>query len=113
MSEAAVQDQSITYTLDCTKCTEQSLFSTDDLKEYLLGNIKYNGKKGQLGKKVLLSNTGHAVDVFFAKKTSKRYLKYLIKKFLRAKGLSDWVRPIAGDKQSYKFSFFSKQAGEE
>lgn len=38
---------------------------------------------------------------------SKRYLKYLTKKFLKKNSLRDWIRVVASHKDSYKLSFYN------
>ena len=38
---------------------------------------------------------------------SKRYLKYLTKKFLKKSKLRDWLHVIANDKQSYELRYFN------
>jgi len=45
---------------------------------------------------------------------SKRYLKYLTKKFLKKNSLRDWIRVVANSKDSYQLRFYNIQgAGDE
>ena len=37
---------------------------------------------------------------------SKRYLKYLTKKFLKKKQLRDWLRVVANNKTTYELRYF-------
>ncbi len=38
---------------------------------------------------------------------SKRYLKYLSKKYLKANNLRDWLRVVADSKSSYQLKYFN------
>jgi len=38
---------------------------------------------------------------------SKRYLKYLTKKFLKKNSLRDWIRVVASSKDTYELRFYS------
>ena len=40
---------------------------------------------------------------------SKRYLKYLTKKFLKKNQLRDWIRVVAASKDSYQLRFYNIQ----
>lgn len=40
---------------------------------------------------------------------SKRYLKYLTKKFLKKNQLRDWIRVVASSKDSYQLRFYNIQ----
>jgi large subunit ribosomal protein L22e len=44
---------------------------------------------------------------------SKRYLKYLTKKFLKKNKLRDWLRVIANTKESYELRYFNIDQDEE
>lgn len=37
---------------------------------------------------------------------SKRYLKYLTKKYLKKNSLRDWIRVVSNDKDSYELRYF-------
>lgn len=95
------------YTLDCSKCVQDSLFDANDLKEHLISKIKVNGKTGHLGKKILVNAETDKVTIVSQKPLSKRYIKYLSKKFLYARKIKDWVRVVAADRNSYRFSYYN------
>jgi len=44
---------------------------------------------------------------------SKRYLKYLTKKFLKKNSLRDYLRVVASGKDSYQLSFYNIEADDE
>ncbi|KAG0441591.1 60S ribosomal protein L22 [Dictyocoela muelleri] len=95
------------YTLDCSKCVQDSLFDANDLKEHLISKIKVNGKTGHLGKKIIVNSSADQVTIVSQKPLSKRYIKYLSKKFLYARKIKDWVRVVASDRNGYRFSYYN------
>lgn len=44
---------------------------------------------------------------------SKRYLKYLTKKYLKRNSLRDWLRVVASNKNAYELRYFQIQDEEE
>ncbi|ELQ73941.1 60S ribosomal protein L22 [Trachipleistophora hominis] len=99
--------------LDCSLCTAESLFDTKDLTNYLLANIKVKGKKGQLGKNIKVDCDADNVRVEYKRFMTKRYVKYLGKKFLRTKKLNSWVRLVSVSKVGYRFSYYNVDKGNE
>lgn len=68
-----------------------------------------NGRTGQLGDIVAISRDGSdgKLNVTATQAFSKRYLKYLTKKFLKKNQLRDWLRVVATDKNTYELRFFN------
>jgi len=79
------------------------------LEKYLHDKIKINGKAGALGDKVRLARDKAKIIVTVKPPFSKRYLKYLSKRFLCKQGLRDWLRVIAMSKTEYQFRYFNIQ----
>lgn len=77
------------------------------LAEFLSKRIKVNGKVGVLGEDVAVSTDGSKVVVKTEIAFSKRYLKYLTKKFLKKQQLRDWLRVIAYNKGTYELRYFN------
>lgn len=84
-------------------------------EKFLLDRIKVNNKTGQLGTAVVISRDRSRITVEANIKFSKRYLKYLTKKFLKQQNLRDWMRVVASDKSTYELRYFniSEDADEE
>lgn len=69
--------------------------------------IKYKGKVGQLSQGgITVSSTKNAVTVNSDTEFSKRYLKYLTKKYLKRNSLRDWLRVVASGKDTYELRYF-------
>lgn len=87
------------------------MFDGADFEKFLHDRIKVDNKAGQLGDKIKITRDGRAplklyfpfTDVFPGNNKitivssiqfSKRYLKYLTKKFLKKNTLRDWIRYV-------------------
>lgn len=75
--------------------------------------FKVNGKAGQLGQHVSILREGSRITVASTVHFSKRYLKYLTKKFLKKHQLRDWLHVIASDKATYQLRYFNINQDEE
>jgi len=64
--------------------------------------------------KIARDNTNNKITVSSNIPFSKRYLKYLTKKFLKKNSLRDWIRVVASSKDIYQLRFYNiAGAGEE
>ena len=79
-------------------------------EKFLQDRIKVDGKTGQLGDKVKLTREGDKLKVEAKLPFSKRYLKYLAKKYLKKQQLRDFMHIIASDKNTYKLKYFNMAA---
>ena len=73
--------------------------------------IKVNGKAGALGDVVSVSVDGTTVCVNAQSPFSKRYLKYLTKKYLKKQQLRDYIHVIASSKAAYELRYFNINDG--
>merc|ERR1719365_556845 len=72
---------SLKFTIDCTHPVEDGIMNSQDFEKNML---------------CLTSTTAF----------SKRYLKYLTKKYLKKNNLRDWLRVVASAKDSYELRYF-------
>jgi len=79
----------------------------------LTERIKVDGKAGVLKDRVSVSKTRAKINVSAKAPFSKRYLKYLTKKFLKKNNLRDWLHVVATDKSSYELRYFRINTDEE
>ena len=87
-----------------------------DLEKYLHDRIKIGGKTGQLAShnvaiardRTKLTLTAPAELGF-----SKRQLKYLSKRYLKKQQLKEYLRVVAGSKNSYEMRYYKISAGDE
>jgi large subunit ribosomal protein L22e len=85
-------------------------------EKFLTDRIKVNGKAGVLGDAVSVKREKSTVAVTAeGVSMSKRYVKYLAKKFLKKHGVRDWLRVVAApkDRGAYELRYFQIQADED
>ena len=82
------------------------MFDTAHFETFLHEKIKVNNKAGNLGTKVAITREKSKVTVVAEQPFSKRYLKYLTKKYLKQNQLRDFLRVIATSKGAYELKFF-------
>ena len=83
-----------------------NLFLPTHQETYLKERIKVNGKTGNLGTAVTVERTKAKVQVTSDIPFSKRYLKYLTKKYLKKNNLRDWLRVVSTAKDVYELRYF-------
>ena len=70
-------------------------------------------KKSKYITKVVISSSKTKINVNADIDFSKRYLKYLSKKYLKANNLRDWLRVVADSKSSYQLKYFNINQDDE
>jgi len=76
--------------------------------------IKVNGRAGKLGDSVKISRDKTKITINATIPLSKRYLKYLTKKFLKKQQLRDWLHVVATNKSTYEIKYFNiEEEGED
>jgi large subunit ribosomal protein L22e len=109
MSKKVAQKVSHNFTIDCSKPVEDKVFNTGNFTEFLRARIKVEGKVGNLGDHVTVSSDASKVSVSANIPLSKRYLKYLTKKYLKKHSLREFLYVIATGKTSYQIKYFNIQ----
>merc|ERR1712164_90805 len=79
----------------------------EQFEQFLLEKIKVNGKTGNLGDKDQINREKSKIYVTAEMPFSKRYLKYLTKKFLKKQGLRDFLHVVASSKNMYDLRYFN------
>lgn len=75
---------------------------------------KVDGKPGNLGDVVRMFKRSNRLRINTIQKISKRYLKYLTKKYLKKQELRDWLHVVSKPKQrGYELRYFNITQGEE
>jgi len=95
------------FIIDCTLPAEDSLFNCADFEKFLRERIKINGKTNNFGSALSIERGDkNKVIVNASCPFSKRYLKYLTKKYLKKNLLRDTLRVISNNKDSYELRYF-------
>ena len=112
---AAAKKKALTFVVDCTKPVSDSIMEIASFEKFLADKIKVNGKTGVLGDAVKVSHDKAKVTVTSEVPMSKRYVKYLTKKFLKKHNVRDWLKVIASnkDRSVYELRYFNIAADAE
>ena len=111
-SKAAAKGHS--FFIDFSGPANDQVLDADAFEKFLHDRIKVDGKPGQLGDAVQITREGEGK--IWVKTTipfSKRYLKYLTKKFLKRAELRDWLRVVATSKPGFEIKFFNVSYDQE
>ncbi|KAL6302193.1 ribosomal protein L22e [Sparassis latifolia] len=100
------------FVIDYSRPAGDGVFDGAAFEKFLHDRIKVDGKTGQLGESVKITRDADTkITVTSNIPLSKRYLKYLTKKFLKKNTLRDWIRVVASSKDSYQLRFYNIQSG--
>merc|ERR1712183_904447 len=99
--------QTLKFTIDCQQPADDTIITPGDLEKFFKERIKVEGKTGNLGEKVTISREKSKINVTAEAPFSKRYLKYLSKKYLKKQQLRDFLRVVAPSKTSYELRYFN------
>ncbi|CAH9127047.1 unnamed protein product [Cuscuta epithymum] len=97
------------FVIDCSKPVEDKIMDIASLEKFLQECIKVGGKAGALGDSVTVTRGKTKITVTCDTNFSKRYLKYLTKKYLKKNNVGDWFRVISSnkDKNVYELRYFN------
>merc|ERR1711964_674570 len=81
------------HIVDFSAPANDSVFDGDAYAQYMKEHIKVDGKAGNLGDKISVTKEGDGKLAISATGAfSKRYIKYLTKRFLKKNSMRDWLR---------------------
>mmetsp|Transcript_53800 Transcript_53800/g.83754 ORF Transcript_53800/g.83754 Transcript_53800/m.83754 type:complete len:124 (+) Transcript_53800:73-444(+) len=99
--------QTLKFTVDCQQPADDTIIVVGEFEKFLKERIKVDGKTGNLGDKVTVAKEKSKIHVTAESPFSKRYLKYLAKKYLKKCQLRDFLRVVAPNKTSYELRYFN------
>merc|ERR1712166_616855 len=99
--------------IDCQIPVDDLVMDAATFEKFLHDRIKVNGKIGVLGDAVVITREKHNIHVKADSPFSKRYLKYLTKKYLKKNQLRDYLRIIATSPSSYTLKYFNIHEGDD
>jgi large subunit ribosomal protein L22e len=96
------------YHIDCRQPVEDGIMNAGDFETFLQERVKVNGKTNNFGNQVSLERNKSKITLVSEVPFSKRYLKYLTKKYLKKNNLRDWLRVVAPPtaKDTYELRYF-------
>ncbi|WZZ19876.1 hypothetical protein YC2023_121263 [Brassica napus] len=116
--KSSAKKKGVSFVIDCSKPVDDKIMEIATLEKFLQERIKVGGKPGALGDAVSITAAKGKITVTADSTFSKRYLKYLTKKYLKKYNIRDWLRVIASnkDRNLYELRYFNIEddaAGEE
>ncbi|THC91805.1 hypothetical protein EYZ11_008737 [Aspergillus tanneri] len=96
------------YVVNASQPVNDKIFDLSAFEKFLHDRIKVEGRVGNLGDKIAISQAGEGkIEVVAHIPFSGRYLKYLTKKYLKKQQLRDWLRVVSTSKGVYELRFFN------
>merc|ERR1712083_944628 len=92
------------YVINCRMPIEDNVIVLSDFESFLTQRIKVDGKTGNLGQNVSVTKEKDTLVVEAKIDFSKRYLKYLTKKYLK-KQMREYLRVVATSKNMYELRY--------
>ncbi|KAL1989768.1 hypothetical protein VTN49DRAFT_6965 [Thermomyces lanuginosus] len=103
-----VQKVTKKFVIDASRPVSDKIFDVSAFEKFLHDRIKVEGRVGNLGDNVQISQSGDGkIEVVTHIPFSGRYLKYLTKKFLKKQQLRDWLRVVATSRGVYELRFYN------
>ena len=93
------------FTINCSLPIEDNVIVLNDFTDFLTQKIKVDGKTGNLGNAVTIGKDKNNVVVTSTIDFSKRYLKYLTKKYLKKQQMREYLRVVATNKNTYELRY--------
>ena len=103
---------SLKFSINCKLPIEDNVIVLNDFESFLKTRVKVDGKAGNLGSSVSVSKDSSSIILQSSIPFSKRYLKYLTKKYLKKQDLKEYLRVVATNKNQYELRYFNIQSDE-
>ncbi|PLB53153.1 ribosomal protein L22e, partial [Aspergillus steynii IBT 23096] len=104
------------FTINASQPVNDKIFDLSAFEKFLHDRIKVEGRVGNLGDKIVISQSGEGkIEVVAHIPFSGRYLKYLYVslpgsatlKYLKKQQLRDWLRVVSTSKGVYELRFYN------
>ena len=113
MNKKSQKQKTLRFHVDLSVPVKDNIVVTKELIEFLKANIKVDNKKGELGDVITVTSKGNTATVSSMIPFSKRYLKYLTKKYLKQAEILDYLKVNATSKTTYKVKYVKIDRNEE
>jgi len=102
------------FVIDCDCVAEDLILDVADLEKYLKTHLKVKSKINQLNDLVTFERVKNSTLVIHSGvHFSKRYFKYLTKRYLKKHSLRDWVRIVSTGKDTFSMCYFKIQGQDD
>lgn len=97
----------IKYVFDCSKPVDDKIIEMSGLAKFFQDKIKVDNKTNNLKDKVVVTSDEKKVYITVHIPFSKRYIKYLAKKYIKLHQLRDFLRVVAKGKLVYQLRYYN------
>jgi large subunit ribosomal protein L22e len=94
------------FHIDCSIPVKDGIFDLDDYHKFLTERWKVDNKVKNFGGKVSIVKEHENVKFTFETDSTKKYVKYLTKKYLKKHDLRDWLHCVATSSVGYQLKYF-------
>ncbi|XP_037715434.1 60S ribosomal protein L22 [Drosophila subpulchrella] len=102
------------FVIDCDLVAEDMILDVADFEKYLKTHVKVKNKINQLNDLVTFERVKNsALVIHSGVHFSKRYFKYLTKRYLKKHSLRDWVRIVSTGKDTFSMCYFKIQGEDD
>lgn len=102
------------FVIDCTCVVEDQILDIAEFEKYIKTHTKVNKKINNLGDMVTFERSKQSsLIIHSGVHFSKRYFKYLSKRYLKKNSLRDWVRVVSTGKESFTMRYFKIQSQDD
>ncbi|XP_030387514.1 60S ribosomal protein L22 [Scaptodrosophila lebanonensis] len=101
------------FVVDCSTVADDFILDVIDFEKYMKSRIKVKNKINNLGENVTFERSKQSLIINSSVHFSKRYFKYLAKRYLKKNSLRDWVRIVSTGKEGFEMRYFKIQGGDE
>ncbi|KAI9594513.1 ribosomal protein L22e [Syncephalis fuscata] len=109
-----VKKTPVKVVIDCSAPADDKLFDVAAFEKFLHDRVKVSGRTGNFGEVLTIARQGAKITLNSTQRVfPKRYIKYLVKKFLKKNQLRDWLRVIATDRTTYELRYFNIASQED
>uniref|UniRef100_A0A1B6EMB6 Large ribosomal subunit protein eL22 n=1 Tax=Cuerna arida TaxID=1464854 RepID=A0A1B6EMB6_9HEMI len=98
--------RTIVFSIVCTHPVEDDIMDIHHFEKFISERFKVANKTNNFKNSVRISCDAKRVNISTDIVFSKRYLKYLTKKYLKKNKLRDWIRVVSSSPHSYELRYF-------
>jgi large subunit ribosomal protein L22e len=106
----------VSFSIDCGRPAADGVFDVAALDKFLHDRVKIDGRTANLAAHhVTISRDGDKVTLLCSKgqKFPKKYIKYLLKKYLKKNQVRDFFRPVSKNKLTYELRYFNVEGDQD
>ena len=102
-------EKELKFVVDFGVAFQDDLVIPKEFQTYLLSRLKLNGETGNVNQDVVVTTSGGKVTLTSKVRLSKRYLKYMTKKYLKKTDILEYFKIVATDRATYTVEYLREK----